>query len=1089
MLTVYKASAGSGKTFHLVLEYLKLIMSDDRNYRKILAVTFTNKATAEMKSRILEQLYKLAHGFETQYFSLLKEHLRISETEISIRAKRILKNILFGFNYFSVSTIDKFTQKVIKAFNREIGIPADYNIEMDNDILLLEIVDRLIANADINPELIDWLVKLSSEKIQENLNYNFEKDLTELGKELFREKFQNLLSEMNHTFPDKKTLKEGLNALNQVIGRFESSVKARAEYAINLIEEKNLTESDFSRGKSGPAGYFYKLAGGIIEKPRKIDLISVESPGKWYTQSGNKKSVIHELAIQVLIPVAKEVIGYFQKNQKEYFTAIEARKNLYTLGLLIDMKLELDRIRYEKNILPISDSNNYLNKIIEGSDSPFIYEKTGNRYHHFMLDEFQDTSVLQWENFLPLIKNSLSNGYSNLVVGDVKQSIYRWRNSDWKILASGIYSDLPPDQLETRSLQKNWRSREKIIEFNNNIFPLISNVLSQKIASAPEIEETPVTNDRIELLKLIYEDVEQRLPEDQKKTGGLVEITLIDEKLSVEFENKSMEILLEQVKRLLDHGYQSSEIAILIRKKQDGAKIVNYFLQEAEKEENIKYNLAILSNESLFLKNSNAVQFIILLIRHFINPEEKLIKAGLVHLLGSYIIPELRKTETALEKKNIREFLPFFQGEVPGIIPGFHEKFNDLFKFIEDIIYPGLVNNSTNEAIIKICAQFSLFDLEKELPYILGLIDRAKEIITNRSGDFSGFLRWWDEKNYDLSITLNEKTDAIRLLTIHAAKGLEFEAVLLPFFTWSVSHPNSSSPVLWCRSEVLPYKNFGFIPVKFTKRLSETYFAEEYFDELISNAVDNLNLIYVAFTRAKSALFINTMNKGNSDTAGNLLTESLAVLRNMLTFVTNNNSGYNCISFGTHIQVPEKTTEKPGPGISSGRFKFTDFNQKLRLHQNSQDFLETLEGEKPVKNLGKLIHEILSEISLANQVDNALKKFLAEKKVTPEEYNSLKEWLSRLVNSVEAGDWFKGNYSVMNERNILSSDGILRPDRIMVNQNRAIVVDYKLGEIRSEEYTEQVNKYSRELKKCGFESVSGYLWYIRDNKVEKVCDF
>jgi len=445
MLTVYKASAGSGKTFQLVAEYLKLLLKNPMSYRNILAVTFTNKATQEMKSRILEQLHQLAENKESDYLDLLKNATSFSEETIRQRTKQVLKNILHDYNRFSVNTIDSFTQRVIKAFNREMGISPHFILELDNELILEEAVDRLMAKVDTDKQLRRWLVKFSEEKIRENKSQRIETDIKALGGELFKEKFQVFFpeNESEENPYNRENLEDFRKELEKIIHWYESTIRKKAADSMDVVQKAGFTVDDFLYKTGGVAGFLKIMANGELKEPGARVLAAAESTEKWFSKSHEHKNALVQLVETKLQPLLQEILEFYTKNENKYLSAIQVRKQLRMLGILTDLKEEVKLLLQEKGILQISDSNLLLSKIIGESDSPFIYEKVGSRFDYYMLDEFQDTSSLQWNNFKPLVANALAEGHPALLVGDVKQSIYRWRNSDWNILASHIHSDFP----------------------------------------------------------------------------------------------------------------------------------------------------------------------------------------------------------------------------------------------------------------------------------------------------------------------------------------------------------------------------------------------------------------------------------------------------------------------------------------------------------------------------------------------------------------------------------------------------------------------------------------------------------------------
>ncbi|RIH67204.1 Dna2/Cas4 domain-containing protein [Mariniphaga sediminis] len=1090
MLTVYKASAGSGKTFQLVAEYLKLLLKNPLSYRNILAVTFTNKATHEMKSRILEQLYLLANNQDSAYLDVLQKESLLTETAIRQKAGQVLKNILHDYNRFSVSTIDSFTQRVIKAFNREMGISPHFILELDNELILEEAVDRLLAKVDTDKQLRKWLVKFSEEKIKKNRSQRIEEDIKLLGKELFKEKFQLFfpVARGENTAYTRDNLDAFRKELGTIISRFEKTIKIKAQECWKVIEDNGFSIDDFAYKMAGVGGYLKKLSEGIIDEPKKRVLDAEESAEKWFPKSHKEKDRLGQLVENQLQPALREILSFYSGNSVPYFSAVEVRKQLRMLGILTDLKEEIELLLQEKGVLQLSDSNLLLSKIIGDTDSPFIYEKIGTRFNYFMLDEFQDTSALQWYNFKPLVANALSEGHPALLVGDVKQSIYRWRNSDWNILASQINSDFPQFPPKEIPLDKNWRSRRNVIDFNNAVIGQLKQAFLGFLFD--EIGEESYR----EKFDAVYHHFQQEPGNSQEGQTGLAEVCFLPDD---DFDNESTGLLIEQVKWLQDSGLKASDIAILIRKNSEGAKIIEAFLAAAKREGNKKYNLSVLSNESLFLHASRGVNLVMLVVGLLIEPESKIQKTALLHLWLSWLKPELKSAGIVLSGDNQLTF--DFDSSVPEDEGNWHihNDFEAVFELklaqkMKQLWQKSLLA-SLDETVTEICALFGLFNLESELPFLQTLIDQAAELKTSLSNDLSNLLFWWNEKGYKTSVNVNEEVDSVRLLTVHKAKGLEFEAVLIPFFNWDTSWTGNLAPLLWCRTETEPFNRFPLLPVRAGSKLTGTIFREDYFEEKANSFTDSLNLVYVAFTRAKSALFVHCKKtpekkKGSS---GKPLKSINSLLEYSLEQMTSGEQFSHCLNEDNTVfrfgELPEfgleKSTQETG---WIKKYRHNDFSERIQLRLNSEDFLASGEHSRSVKNTGKLVHEILAEVKTADDIEPACNKAFREGRITETERNTILEKLETSLKNPEIRRWFDSRFNVLNERNLLLPGKLLRPDRMMVSGKHAIVVDYKWGDKMPEKYHSQVKRYAETLKKCGFEMVEGYLWYINQDEVEKV---
>ncbi len=1074
MLTVYKASAGSGKTFQLVVEYLKLILGNPYNYKHILAVTFTNKATNEMKSRILEQLHKLADNQPSDYIAPLQKEGDYSEQFIRQRARQVLKNILHDYNRFTINTIDSFTQKVIKSFNRELGISPNFSLELDTDIILEEATERMLARLGEDRDLLKWLQEYSREKIEGNYSQRIDKDIKDLGKELFKERFQVFFPEDGESVYNRQTLNEFGKELQQLKSVFEGTLKKKALALLQAIGNHGFSVDDFSYKKSGVAGYIAAVAGGAIKEPTARAVSASEDVEKWFAKSHKQAAELGALVQQNLQPGLAELVLYFYEHFTRYNTTIAVLKQLRTLGILTDLRKEIEALLREKEMLQLSDSNLLLSKIIGESDSPFVYEKIGNFYHHFMLDEFQDTSGLQWRNFKPLVVNSLSEGHSNLVVGDVKQSIYRWRNSDWNILAEELDRDFTEAQKKEEHLDFNWRSDKSIIDFNNEIIARLIDVFESKLFS------TIPDNERyLNKFRNIYASFQQKPGKKEADPKGFAQVNFLP---GDDFYETATNTLVEQVKMLQDKGIKPEEIAILVRKNGEGTRIVEAFLEAAQQEENKDYNLTVLSNDSLFLFASKAVLFIIHTIEWLVDPLSEINKATLLHLWMSWLKPTQKGFESTLfpeptEKWQLgNDYDMLFESELG-------EKLEQVKKKV--------LLSSLDETVTRIASLFGLLKLQNELPYIQTLIDKAGELKTSLSNDLSNLLFWWNEKGSTTSVSVNEGTGSIRLLTIHSSKGLEFKAVLLPYFKWETSR---SGDIIWCQPTSEPFNRFPLLPIKSGKEMEASEFAPAHFEEKVSSYIDSLNLIYVAVTRAKSALLINCPEP-KLNQKGEYAGSDVDLLLFLAVQQTASNPLFSkcfdeeagIFEFGS--VSPSEGKKEESKSIILTDYRFSDLGDRISLRLSGEDFLVASDKHHSEKNLGKLVHEILSGIDTVKDVEAACLKALNEGRIDNDEMDEIQKTIDENLQLPEVKSWFDGSLHILNERDLLTGQKLLRPDRIMFSGDTAIVVDYKTGEKIPTKYNKQVNGYAKTLKESGFKKVSGYLWYLATNEVEKVCEY
>ena len=604
MLHVYRASAGSGKTYKLTLEYLKLLLSpvrpnnepilpSERNkaFQHILAVTFTNKATEEMKRRIIEKLDILAHRTsESEYLNDLlgQDGIPASIEKLQKRASEILFTLLHDFSGFNISTIDKFFQQTTRAFTREIGLQGGYNTEIDNSHVLTEAIDRMFFDLE-NPEnkdLLNWLIRFSEEQVEGGKSWGIQRNIVQLAQEIFKEEYKSHSSEIRHFMADKDLLRAYIKKLNIIKQDFESESRKIARKATEIMKKAGLPPEDLKGGNRSPFKEFSKWADGNIKEPNASFTQLSDNIENWTTKKTSPDIItkVREIYPE-LNEYIKQIIACYNA-YPFYISVMETRRYIYTLGILSDIDKHIQTYEKEHNILLLSDTTELLNRIIDGSDTPFVYEKTGNRIDHFMIDEFQDTSRMQWNNFFPLIKESNDKGGRNLIVGDVKQSIYRWRNSDWKLLNDELGNQFKkPEELNDHVLGTNWRSCINVIQFNNSFFRKASFLLQESLQK--EIADTPanvhIDSEYAEKIGKAYRDIYQHISPKNKEKKGHVKVMFLEteteEGEKIDWKNRATELLPQTLKELQDKNISLKDIAILVRSKAEGSLVADCLLK------------------------------------------------------------------------------------------------------------------------------------------------------------------------------------------------------------------------------------------------------------------------------------------------------------------------------------------------------------------------------------------------------------------------------------------------------------------------------------------------------------------------------
>ncbi|MFA5330097.1 MAG: UvrD-helicase domain-containing protein [Prolixibacteraceae bacterium] len=1110
-LNVYKASAGSGKTFRLAIEYMKLALTNDTNYRHILAVTFTNKATAEMKSRIIGELYHLANGQHSVYMDVLTKELSWLTMQVERQAQLVLKRILHDYSRFSISTIDSFFQRVIKAFNRELGINAAYNVELDEKSILEEAADRLIQSVEDDPKLLEWLNAFASDKIRDGKGWNLKKDILRLGNEIYNETFKSLNDSLYEKLNDRSFLREYRGKLSKIIAVYENRMKSIGQEGVNILTKEGLSAEDFKGKGRSPATSFQRMKDPEFAPSNTVLQAATEVSG-WVTATTKEplKSQLTEVAETKLMPKLQEAIRLIETEKRKYITAKLIVSQLYTLGILVDLRRSVKELCREKGIILISDSGHLLKDVIADSETPFVYEKTGSVYSHFMIDEFQDTSGLQWSNFKPLIGNSLSENNLGMVVGDVKQAIYRWRSGDWRLLAGKLGESFPAFGLNNKVLNSNWRSHGKIIRFNNTIFRLVPEILQDNFSG--ELAEAGIAENPVGIsIPEVYADSVQEVSNKNVADLGTVRVRFLESKTDLKEANEKLTLseLVESVKSLQDKGVKANEMAILVRDKKQARLIADLFLEQKSLPENRAYNFDILSGESLYIANSEVINLVVSMLKMFLNPDDQVVKAQVNFLYYRKIYPRLKelgkvpqfKQETGDRRPEFNEkYLESGTQYEPNLNQQFEEMNvpeNELLQFISGKAFQELIaGKPILEIIYSICEKFNLFSLADELAYLQAFVDQISVFERNHASELTSFLNWWDDSGDQFTIPVSDSIDGINVLTIHKSKGLEFTHVFVPFFNWGIQ-PHSTvemAPLLWCKPGVEPFNEMELVPVRYKKEVGESIFYREFFTEKFNTYIDNLNLMYVAFTRAKAGLYIWASFTNKFSSIGDLLKLAVENQDQLSGRLTEDESVKFAESFNPEKMIVEiggfsananghQKENKTIKDVRLSEFEFADFRKFLQIRKRGEDFFSRENKRQSGINKGKLIHEILSLIETTSDLQKAVKQVETEGKISSEESGKMVAELSELLRDPEVKSWFDGTFRVVNERNILTgANGIKRPDRIMIGADGVVVVDYKSGDVEADTYKYQLRSYIRELKNCGFTNVSGYIWYTKTNK-------
>lgn len=1037
--SIYDASAGSGKTYTLVKEYLKIILLSKKPdaYRNILAITFTNKAVHEMKSRVIDSLSEFANENPSEKIQKLMETIA-SETHLSLndihsKAKSIIKNLIHNYAAFDISTIDKFTHKVIRAFAHDLKLPITFEVSLDTEALLTEAVDAIIALAGDDEEITKLLVDYTLEKTNDDKSWDVSREIMETGKLILNE---NNREELIH-FQEKKIADFVLikSKLIELCKELDDQCVGLASQAIDLLNENNINLISFSSGYF--PNHLLSIKDGRFNPKNKtyheFDDIKIN-------KNASDKSLIENLIPQLLAMLNSI---YTMNHKKSFYEAF--LKNITPLSLLNTLSNKLSEIQKEKNILSIAEFNKLINDQIQNQPAPFIYERLGEKYKHFFIDEFQDTSVMQWQNLIPLIDNSLSSEDldgtrgSLLIVGDPKQSIYRWRGgkAEQFIELSKNKNPFVTKNKKVESLDTNYRSYSEIIHFNNHFFSFLSNKFA---------------NDDYKDLYLNHS-----FQKENDKKGGFVSLSFIPKTTTNESEEDNenqdkdslyLNEIIATIERVRELGFFYKDIVILSRNNKK-AMLAAQFLTE--------HSIPIVSSESLLLSMSSEVLAIIHTLRYMNNRNDLEAKSNMLYYLA----------------KNQQDEMAIHDCIAQGMDCKNEEEFQDwLLINTTPLDFQILRKKSLYEATEMIISK--LIPVSKRSAYVQFFLDVILEKDVKNQMGISEFLQFWDDKSDSLSIPSPEGNDAVKIMTIHKSKGLEFPVVIFPFA--EENYTLNKQDRLWIDTDET---EIGLPKVLVAKNKNVASFSEEasvlYEQKEQENLLDNINVIYVALTRAEEQLYIiSSEMQPNKD--GNYPNNLASFFVEYLQFIGQFIENQLQFEFGNNKRISiqsnvQKLTKTPPQRYSEMNPKSIKIAQKESLMWNTK--------QQHAIEYGNLLHEILSYVKTQNDIDNAIIKAIENGLIVVFQKESILKSINKIVLHPELKDYFAEENKVINEKTIIQKDfGLTKPDRIVFTpKNEVLLLDYKTGEALPK-HKSQIENYQSILEEMGYKVVKKALIYI-----------
>ena len=1070
-LTVFNASAGSGKTFTLAVEYIKLLIKNPLSYKEILAVTFTNKATEEMKMRILSQLYGIWKQLpdSESYMNEVTGGLGVTRDYASSQAGIALHQLIHDYSYFRVQTIDTFFQSVLRNLARELDLTANLRVGLNDLQVEDQAVDLLIESLTNTDIMLHWIMSYISANISDDKGWNVIKSIKSFGGKIFHDDYKTESKALNEAMEEKDFFKKYVASLEGLAKNAQQIMTGYADEFFQTLDRNGLSVDDLSKKSIGIASYFNKLKSGELSDEKCLNktlLNHLDDAETWVTKSNKRRNIILPIVEEQLLPLLEKTEKKRATMWKLFFSVDVTKQFLYQLRLLGSIDAKVRELNRDANRFLLSDTQHLLKTMINDSDSPFIFERIGAQLKHIMIDEFQDTSTIQWNNFKVLLKDAMSHAdnqedgtIGNLIVGDVKQSIYRWRSGDWRLL-NDIDSQFshPQEMIHHVTLDTNYRSARNIVDFNNAFF---------KHAIEAELKnEREVNPECAQMLAHAYQDVKQ-LPKNQTYEG-LVSITLLPN--NADFEETMLKQLVKTVRELLEKDVSANEIAILVRNKINIPDIADFFMRQLPE-------VRVVSDEAFRLDASSAVNILIEALRLMIHPDDELIKASLAKAWQE----QIRGNSFSIMSKQVQTFLPpqFSESSTLKSLP--------LYELIEQLY-----------------SIFGLAALKDQSGYVCTFFDCVNDFVQEKGTDISAFLQEWDDNLYKKTIQSSE-INGIRIITIHKSKGLEFDNVIIPYCNWQLENHRDS--MLWCKPKEETFNKLPWVPVRNSSKLLQTIYADDYREEHLQNTVDNMNLLYVAFTRASKNLFV--IGKLDADRTRSALIQKILpnVCEELKGSVLEEAPDEKLTFMYGNMAIRDKDKkQKTTENVFSHQFEpctadVENFLSPLEFRQSnkSRDFIHDIDDDSPQDQqnlyikIGNILHNLFSHIRTTDDIDGVLRQLEFEGILYDEQLSAerIRTMLQKRLSHPRVADWFSNRWQLFNECTILSIDKdsgqVLerRPDRVMTDGKQMIVVDFKFGKPR-EEYIHQVRQYMSLLSSMGYEHVEGYLWYVYSNQIVSV---
>ncbi|MBR5081168.1 MAG: UvrD-helicase domain-containing protein [Bacteroidales bacterium] len=1072
---VFQASAGAGKTFTLIKEYLKLCLADKgavANFRNILAITFTNAAANDMKAKIVKTLREIIDSEEVDSKSMeakLIEELGISDAELKSNAQSLMTHIMHDYSSFCVSTIDAFVQKLSRSFAHDLGLPSQYSVSIDTDEVAETITENLgLRITKKGDYLTDLLIDFSNNQFDSQRSTALESQLSDFIAKLMTEKAYQ--KDENNNIKDYPQYKQTLDFLHSKMQGFEQGIRKHLDEFERLEKQYSLSDDFYAYGKNGFISYIKKLSAKAYEQP-SARFNGVLEKGSCFSKEGEKQLGKTQVdAINAaLLPVLQAIKDEVEKGLGQFLFYKTQRDLLYLYALRAQIRMEFAALANEEEVVHISEFNKLLNSVMGDFSVPFVYERIGEHFRHVFVDEFQDTSVLQWQNLLPLIDNGLSSGNMSMVVGDGKQSIYRFRSGEVEQIVNlpEIYA-LPKDEREAafrqfeqnlkdnfafKNLDTNYRSFAQVVSFNNAFFESVYTNLSSDLQKV-YVAEKPGTDEGVDIVQKI-----------DKTDEGLVQVELYDAENQPDYCFERVEAIIRDLTET--NGYQYSDIALLTRKSDYGSEMANYLNDKG---------IPVISQDSILLKSSDKVQLMVNTLRYLISGDNETNVANVLYYW--------RLTQDSGFDGDISQLF----GEVKAIANG-----ETAIEPVMGLGEAGLLQGALSKAtcLYDLCANLlRIFRFDTIHDAFLNYF--MEEVFKSQSGINEGiadFLTYWDTKQDKLAV-MSVSGNAVKIMTIHKSKGLEFPVVIYPEAIVDLDEKLNASKAAeeWLRPEDLGFvaiPNLDKVLFKLDKNAANMgeKALEKVNKEKESNRLDNLNLLYVAFTRAVQRLYV--IAKQGKEDKPNLLKEFLAD-KEQFKVLEDGFEEALVYRFGSPDFMKPKEKEKEEKKELKTDSVAGDWFGKIDVDPNPTLVWQSKSDKLLPREWGELVHSILAKIRTSDDMELVLSPYLSDSTIDEKTAGWIRDKFIQMAQNPQIAAAFSLLAKVKTECEILYPNAkgkVIRLDRYAELPDVIYLIDYKTGK-KDEEHKNQVQTYSNALREMTDKEILAFLVYLSEKEID-----